>query len=586
MKKQFYLFSVLLGVALFVFLQTYFQYFFYYVEQSQLFLLSVDYWWTKADVMGGIAGWIAEAFVQFFAYPYMGALLTTLLVFLTALLTGSLLVRMSGSGYIRFMGWLPALAILWASLDFNYSYAGNIACLLCIGAGRIYVQIKRQWIRMTYGIAGILLLTWLAGAAFALFMILIFFAEITQDGKRKWSMAYPVVGIAVGVWTYFACLSDTFFHAFLPIRYYTPNLKVPLVVYLPWLFLLVLCVSACLMSKIRWMLKGKVGTIAWLAESFMLCLIAYWGVSKYGDWKTLAFMKLDYYSRTEQWNEIIQDCDGRLTNYLYMSLLGRALAEEGRLTDDLFRYDIRSEKGLGLPWNRTEALSVLLSDLFYTCGNTSLAQRMAFEGDVSAHGSHNVRMIQRLVQTNLIYGAYPVAEKYLRMLSQSPIYNDWAEKQKHYLYNDEAVEEDKELGWRRALLPSPQDTSQVINFGNEFVKALIIPIRANAEKAHTAFQYLAGYYLLARDMNSFVSLIDGYRETPALPKLPIRYQEALIVAFENNPEKWNEYGVEPSVIARYQEFKRQAIANRGNRGAANLLRRAYGDTYWFYVMYN
>ena len=130
MRKQFYIFSGLLGIALYVFLQSYFAYYFFYVEQSQLFLLSKTYWIEKASTMGGVCEWCAEACVQFFAYPYMGALLTTLVVLLAACLTGAWLRRMSGSGYMAFLGWLPALALCWASLDFNYNYQGIMAYLL------------------------------------------------------------------------------------------------------------------------------------------------------------------------------------------------------------------------------------------------------------------------------------------------------------------------------------------------------------------------------------------------------------------------------------------------------------------------
>lgn len=588
MRKQFYIFSGLLGLAIWAFLQSYFAYYFFYVEQSQLFLLSKAYWIEKASKMGGVCEWCAEAWVQFFAYPYLGALIVAFIVFASACLTGAWLRRVSGSGYVAFGGWLPALALCWASLDFNYNEAGNMAYLLCVGMAWGYTYVK-PWVgRVLVGVLCIGLLSWMGGAAFAPLAVMLFFYEIGQKGRGEWriSFVYLFIALAIGYGFYRMGWSNSFGDSFLPIRYYMPKLDVPSVVYSAWWMVLVLTLLGCLVGKWNWTLKGWKRTSVWITECLLLIWIAYWGVSKYGDWKTLAYMKLDYYSRTEQWDKIIQDCEGRLTNYLYMTLLSRALAEEGRLADDLFRFDIRSEKGLGVPWNRTEALSVLLSDLFYTCGNTSLSQRMAFEGDVSAHGSHNVRMIQRLVKTNLILGAYPVADKYLRLLEQSPIYREWAEAQRPFLYNDEKVEADAELELRRALLPSPADTSQMITSGNEFVMALINPIQANPEKAQTAFQYLAGYFLLAKDMGRFVSLMDEYRGTHALPTLPVRYQEALIVAFENDSTKWNAYGVHPEMVARYKDFKRQILANRGSGSAANLLRRSYGETYWFYVMFN
>lgn len=48
-------------------------------------------------------------------------------------------------------------------------------------------------------------------------------------------------------------------------------------------------------------------------------------------------------------------------------------------------------------------------------------------------GYGNPRMLKRLVQTNLIYGAYPVAEKYIRILENTFYYKDWAKSQRKFL---------------------------------------------------------------------------------------------------------------------------------------------------------
>lgn len=57
-------------------------------------------------------------------------------------------------------------------------------------------------------------------------------------------------------------------------------------------------------------------------------------------------MKLDYLSRTEQWQEIETTCHGKTDNYLYMNILARALAEQGKLTDNLLKYRFKNEVSL------------------------------------------------------------------------------------------------------------------------------------------------------------------------------------------------------------------------------------------------
>ena len=72
-------------------------------------------------------------------------------------------------------------------------------------------------------------------------------------------------------------------------------------------------------------------------------------------------------------------------------------------------------------WNKSTTISALLSDVYFTMGNVAAAQEMAFESNIGALCDGNPRMTQRLVQTNLIYGAYPVAEKYIAVLENTSI---------------------------------------------------------------------------------------------------------------------------------------------------------------------
>ena len=66
--------------ALFAFLQIGFQYHFYFIEQSQLFLFSSAFIEEKLFLPGGFSLLAAEFLVQFFALPYGGAAITAALL--------------------------------------------------------------------------------------------------------------------------------------------------------------------------------------------------------------------------------------------------------------------------------------------------------------------------------------------------------------------------------------------------------------------------------------------------------------------------------------------------------------------------
>lgn len=84
----------------------------------------------------------------------------------------------------------------------------------------------------------------------------------------------------------------------------------------------------------------------------------------------------------------------------------------------MFAFDQHGPQGLLASWNKTFTVSTLLSDAYFTLGEIALSQEMAFEGYVTVIGAGNPRNLQRLVQTNLIYGTYPIAEKYISILEK------------------------------------------------------------------------------------------------------------------------------------------------------------------------
>ena len=92
MKYKLVAFWLIVFGALFAFLQMCFEYHFYYIEQSQLFLFSEAYIRNKLLLPGGFSMLVAEFLVQFFIRPYVGALVTA------ALLTG---VGVCTAGIVR-----------------------------------------------------------------------------------------------------------------------------------------------------------------------------------------------------------------------------------------------------------------------------------------------------------------------------------------------------------------------------------------------------------------------------------------------------------------------------------------------------
>ena len=250
------------------------------------------------------------------------------------------------------------------------------------------------------------------------------------------------------------------------------------------------------------------------------------------------------------------------------------------LADRLFCFDQRGAQGLAISWNKSENVSCLLSDIYYTMGMIALSQQMAFEAYVSVVEQGNPRMLQRLVQTNLIFGEYKVAEKYLNVLSKTYAYKDWAAKHRQYLYNDAAVEADPEFGMKRRGL-TDQNHLALLNGYPADLEEQIAKDPTNPIPIH----YLGALYLLSKDLESFQQLLNRYYRTEALPVLPRHFQEAVFVLSEKDPTYWQQFDVAPELVQQFSDYRKAVVGNKNNPGLAGLLARSYGTTYWYYFMF-
>lgn len=582
MKYKLVAFWLIVFGALFAFLQMCFEYHFYYIEQSQLFLFSEAYIRNKLLLPGGFSMLVAEFLVQFFIRPYVGALVTAVLLTGVGVCTAGIVKRIAPVSGLFILYVLPMLALLFMHFDFNYRVQGTVCYLMMMALLCGYMRIRNDLFRLVAGCVLVPVLFWLAGSIAVLFagMVCLF------EGLRKTPKWYiSLIGVAevllLGVGTVYFSLMGEYRWVFGPDLYYHYTLHPKEIIYYSWICLpLVFLVAFFIRNKNSLSGKKWRAGISCIAQLAMIAAVLWWGMPKYSDAKTLKLKKLDYFARTEQWDKTIEECKGKLTNFLYMCHLNMALANKGELSDKMFNFDQRGPQGLLVQWNKSENISCMLSDIYFTMGATASSQEMAFEGYVSAMEDGNLRMLKRLVQTNLIYGTYPVAEKYISILEKTYAYRDWAQSQRKYLYNDEVVESDPILGTRRRMLPDRNSLAMIKGLAGDL--ALFLE-KGPANSA--ALQYLGAMYLLAKDLEGFKALVEKYYGTEFLPVLPVHFQEAVIVMSEKEPDYWKRFNVSETIVARFTDYKKQVLANRNNSAIAGLLNRSYGNTYWFYFMF-
>lgn len=254
--------------------------------------------------------------------------------------------------------------------------------------------------------------------------------------------------------------------------------------------------------------------------SFLLCFLAFVspnGLLALASHASDAGRQHDQYialsnrARVGDWDGIIAQCEsgGRVSNLLGQNFLNMALAERGQLGNRLFDEPCQDIRSIYIDVIQNEDFAALLSDIYYSMGHIAQSQRYAFELNEKKNDL-SPRLLMRLVQTNIIYGQYAVAEKYLWWLRHTICYKEWAASQMHFLYNDKAVEADAEYGMKRRCLIADNRFSGIRGLDDDLLH--VARQTRGSKQCQTTLQYLASLYILAHYDKHFVNLCKEFQE--------------------------------------------------------------------------
>ncbi len=545
-------------LAVFIILFTYLQlkglYNLYFMEQWQIFLYDWPSIFSALWQPGGLVHLVSGYLVQFFVYPYCGALIFASVLTLIGLFTSLVLKQLTPSGHLYIISLLPIISLLFLQFNVNYHLAGTIAFLVLTIGLNVYLRARSLLARVILASCLSLIMFLLAGPIASLFAIIVLLIELFLHSRSSYFFLLPIALVSLSVVTsFYLGVAGEFKHLLLPDGYFTLSLKAGNVIYQPWGLLLAIMLFSLLLNSVK-ALNKKILAINLSCQLIVLVWFAHFSMSSMIDSRHEFFKELDYYMRTENWDKLLQRCQKTaMNNYLYQNCQNVALAEKGKLAECLFDYPQQGLQSIYLTWDSTPYISVLLSDVYFSMGHIAMSQRMAFESNVGGN-NYNPRMLKRLIQTNLIYGAYRVAEKYIAVLEKTKYYSEWAHSQRRFLDNDTAVKNDPLLGIKRGCL-FPENCLSGENGIDSDLKHVI-----DHNPLHQAtIQYLGSIYLLINDIPKFKSMIECYYGSSALPSLPKAFQEGVMHYAANDPEALKHYHISDRVVREYNESRTRNV---------------------------
>jgi hypothetical protein len=368
--------------------------------------------------------------------------------------------------------------------------------------------------------------------------------------------------------------------ALLPDMYCQPQLPPTVIVYIPWVLLILCIIIAVLLPGINFPDKIKPWAIG--TQSIIVVVLLWAGIVFFGDRASYKVKKLDYFARNEQWDNIISDSGNTdIRNYLHLNYLNLALAQKGELLDKMFTFNQRGVSSLKLPNERKNLTSAVLSDIYFCVGDIASSQQVAFEGFEKSPANGNPRLLKRLVQTNLVLCNYEVAKKYIAILKHTLFYRNWAKKHGQYLNNDELCANDTVLGKRINFLPKKNSRFYTTGGAETFDKLVKIN-----PKNQNAFEYFFAYLLLSKNLKLIYNYSLKYKNASYLPKhLPLYFQQAILMCYETDDREWEKWNINKETIKQYKTYRYMVIKNEKNPELPNLMKKYFESTYWYYYQF-
>ena len=134
--------------CLFCFLQIWYPFYFYYVEQLQVFPLTWACFEETCRQPGGLACWLGGFLLQFYHLPLGGALVSTGLFLGIGVLMQRICRQTTSPVFCYLPALCPILALLPLHVDVNYRLQGTVAYCCMLGAFVLYVRIVVPWKRV------------------------------------------------------------------------------------------------------------------------------------------------------------------------------------------------------------------------------------------------------------------------------------------------------------------------------------------------------------------------------------------------------------------------------------------------------
>ena len=561
-------------------------------EQLQLFQNDWNYVAEVIRNTGGLACVLTEAVVQFFHVSLLGTFLLSLLVMACiCLFRGCLRQLLDKREGIAVLAVAPVIPLIYCTIVCQDTFP---IAAFAIAAGSAYALL--QTARRNKA-AGAVLATVLSPVAFhlcgssALIVPLIYCASMLTSAKKVVNMAlacmplaayliYGYVASRTGMIGSYAELFSRSYPMYEKMEDETINIFGTAPIYIAAAAAVYAAVSR----------KVSAGVIVNVSAGVALALFA--GILLWASPEKCYAQNVDYkvYSNWAELHHLYTEgkYDDILERYkkkgpensVESNYINLSLYKIGRLTHDFFRYQPKWQHySLRAQWIDMQfPFPFIWVEVCDEMGALSKGQQAAFEGNVMAGHKGSAPFVKYLAESEITRGNYISADKYLSYLENTVYYRKWAQEQRAFL-NDEAVAADPHYSSKRACLYDEERTLYDMND-----LWLMTEISKRTMAHYSTFEYTGIMTLAAGELETFINFIlEISSPGNILIPLPPIFQDAMIMAFHNNPDVMKLYRIDPKRVTEYKEYSAALTGKIENKVTANSIISKNQYSLWNYM---
>lgn len=507
-----------IGIFCFIFFRYAYPYHLIHREQMLLFTYTTEQLSDYLAQPAPLSCLTGDFLTQYFLHAGIGAAIVSVMLMLLGALVFLTVRKWTGS---RIAIIIAAAISVWEGLRFcniNYPLSGSISL---IGAFVLFLLVdtqKGKWKAIVLNAIGTIMCYLLFGYGMSVFILLTLITSIVRRKNLAINCAVAIIAL--------------FIPAIAANRYFTT-----------------------------------------VAQAYAYPSTAWYG---FPDRENERLLELTTELYSGNYEKVIQSAYSGTPDNITSVCYNLANAMQGQLPDKLMNYYQPAALGLFIPIDEesTYLSTQLAGEVWYQLGDMTMAEHAAILGMIFTPQNRSVRMVKRLAEINLINGDKEATQKYLRILSKTQYYKQWAAER---IPGNESEEVKTWLKKKQALLPE-QDTLRLTS--TDIAQSLHLLLRANPDNA-IARDYLLCFDLLQKDITSFVNDYKLYH-TGAPNRL---YSEALMIHLYQkhaSGEETKSSGIHPAVIKDFNDYNRQYTHSHGNPADLEI---RFGQTYWFYYQF-